>query len=95
MDKRYPYDDGNLEKVNPLAHRMRVITEEAPLTEIYDETDPNDIFIGKAICGSQTSTANWQIKRITKVAAITTVTWANGNSHHINIWDDRATLTYM
>lgn len=50
------------------------------------------LYIGKAALGSATSTAVWQVQRITQ--ADTTILWANGNASFNNIWDNYASLPY-
>lgn len=53
-------------------------------------------YIGYGPPGSLTSQAVWRILRMTYDANDnpTVVEWANGNINFVNIWDDRAGLSY-
>lgn len=56
-------------------------------------TDINVTYIGRAIAGSLTSEAVWAIESVDTNSG-TVVTWADGSTDNVNIWDDRETLTY-
>lgn len=49
---------------------------------------------GYALPGTLNGTPAWKIKRIVVAGALTTTTYASGNSNFDKIWDDRATYTY-
>lgn len=51
-------------------------------------------YVGKAATGSATSSAVWQIQKITESGADTTIQWADGDNSFDNIWDNRLSLTY-
>lgn len=51
-------------------------------------------YAGKAVPGSITSAAVWQICRITTTGADFVVEWADGDNLFDNIWDNRASLVY-
>jgi hypothetical protein len=51
-------------------------------------------YIGKALAGTATSAATWQIKRIEDVSTETIILFADGNTSFDNVWNDRASLTY-
>lgn len=55
-------------------------------------TDTNLVYLGKALPGSATSDAAWQIKRYNKSAG--TMTFADDVTAFTNIWDDRTSYTY-
>lgn len=60
----------------------------------YDGGD-NPVYIGKAIPGSATSAAKWQIRKITYDGDNpTAVQFAGGGNTFGNVWDDRATYSY-
>lgn len=63
----------------------------APLAVRLDDGETY-LYVGKAIVGSATSGAVWQVQRITQ--ADTTIVWADGNGSFDNIWDNRASLSY-
>jgi hypothetical protein len=60
-----------------------------------DEVNANLSYVGKAEIGSLNSNAVWQIQRVQKTAQVTSITWADGNSNFDNIWNNRASLTYI
>ena len=56
-------------------------------------------YVGQAEKGTDTDLPKWRIKKIVEVVAggntLTTITFANGSGlNFVNVWDDRATLTY-
>jgi len=53
------------------------------------QTAGNYTYIGKALCGSATASAVWQIKRI-DVTAGTIIEWCGGTQNFSYIFDDRA-----
>lgn len=60
------------------------------------QTDSNDSciqYIGKAVTGSLTSDAVWQIKRIDDNSGIV-ITWADGDDNFNNVYDNREALIY-
>mgnify|MGYP006992597009 CR=1 FL=1 len=54
------------------------------------QTAGNYTYIGKALCGSATSDAVWQIKRIDATTG-TIIQWADGDQDFDNVFDNRAT----
>ena len=60
-----------------------------------DEVDASTIYQGYAAQGSATSAAVWKIRRVTVNSNNTvTVTYADGDQHFNNVWDNRASLSY-
>lgn len=52
-------------------------------------------YVGKATAGTATSTAIWQIQRLTSTAGGNlTIEYADGNILYDNVWDNRASLSY-
>lgn len=53
-------------------------------------------YVGIAKPGTATSSAGWQIKKMTYDASnrVTDVKWAGGNAKFNKIWDSRATYSY-
>lgn len=71
------------------------VTSYSPTQSVrVDEVSKNLIYIGKATIGSLTSSAVWQIQRVTVTGTVTSTLWADGNASFDNIWDNRAILTY-
>lgn len=61
----------------------------------YDGSN-NPIYIGKADIATVTATPLWQIQKLTYTGSnLTSVTWADGNDSFDNVWDNRASLTYV
>lgn len=63
-------------------------------SQLIDEVDANTTYQCVAEPRCLTSEAKWRIRKIFKVATVTTITWADGNTEFDNIADDRLTLTY-
>lgn len=49
---------------------------------------------GYALPGTLNGTPAWKIKKIVVAGALTTTTYASGDSNFDKVWDDRATYTY-
>ena len=56
-----------------------------------DDTVANTVYIGKAVIGSATSAAAWQVAKLDTSSGLIK-TWAGTGFDQI--WDDRASLTY-
>jgi hypothetical protein len=76
---------------NNLQELISLTDGKALITEVSGGTT----YVGKAPPGSATSAAKWQVSRIVVAGGTTTVTWADGNITYDNVWDDRASLTYL
>jgi len=63
-----------------------------------DSGTPGIYYVGKAVIGSASSAALWQIKRINVISDTAPIDidigWADSNASYDNIWDDRQTLSY-
>lgn len=70
--------------VNGLAHNYSQQIEDLGAT----------IYIGLGPMNSATSEAVWAIKRLSITGGSISIQWANGNDLSINIWDNRASLSY-
>lgn len=73
---------------------LSVYTEVSPFTTRLDEASATVTYIGKAKIGQATSTAKWQIQKMSVSGNVTSITWADGNGNFDNVWDDRAGLSY-
>ena len=71
-----------------LAEKILIEPDNEYVTNI--QTAGNYTYIGKAICGTATSAAKWQIKRIDATTG-TIIQWAKGSKSFTNIFDNRAT----
>lgn len=66
-----------------------------PSDQTLIETSGNYKYIGIAPSGSLTSSAVWQLMRLTFAGSeLTEIKWADGNQSPDNIWDDRASKVY-
>ena len=55
----------------------------------------NLIYSGEANAGTLKSSAGWAIKKLIYSGNdVVDVVWANGSTDKVNIWNDRASLTY-
>lgn len=59
-----------------------------------DDASTTVTYIGKALVGSTTSSAQWQIKKLDTTSGVV-INFADGNDQFDNVWDDRASLTYI
>lgn len=74
---------------------VKVVTTEGTLITNYDAVGADLSYVGKAVAGTATSAAVWQIKKLVfNTEGDVTTTFADGNADFDNIWDDRASLTY-
>lgn len=60
----------------------------------FDSSNDPLLYLAEASPGSLTSESVWRIARI-NVAVGVAIQWANGNNSFVNVWDDRASLTYI
>ena len=58
-------------------------------------TTANTTYVGFACAGTLTSEAKWMIFKAVVTGGNVAVTWADGNPDADNIWDNRASLTYV
>jgi len=80
----------NATVLNPLA----VSLAGGPFLTLVDEPDANTTYVGKAVSGTLTAAASWQVRKILVAGNITTISSADGNLLFDNVWDNRAALTY-
>lgn len=73
---------------------LSVYSASAPLALLMDEVSASVTYIGKAKIGTATSSAKWQIQKLSVSGTVTSITWADGDSNFNNVWDDRAGLSY-
>jgi hypothetical protein len=70
-------------------------TANKTLTVRLDEVSDTLFYVGKAVVGSVDANAVWQIVRYTQTGVILKSEYANGAEAFNQIWNDRATLTYL
>ena len=59
-----------------------------------EQVDDSTSYIGMAQPGTDESKPQWQIRQVTDTGDSTTILFANGNDNFLNVWDDRASLSY-
>lgn len=66
------------------------------ITACDPDASGNPLYLGRALIGSVSSQAVWQIRKLTYTGGgfLTSILFANGSLAYTAIWDDRATLTY-
>jgi hypothetical protein len=70
-------------------------TEDKRLTVRLDEVSDTLFYVGKALIGKVNSDANWLIIRYTTVGNVLMSEYANGSEAFNQVWNNRATLTYV
>lgn len=70
-------------------------TEDKRLTVRLDQVSDTLFYVGKALIGKVDSDANWLIVRYTQTGAILKSEYANGVETFNQVWNNRATLTYV
>lgn len=68
--------------------------EDTDYKVLIDKANSNTTYIGKALQGSATNAAVWQIIKITTTGTVKSILYVNGLKNFINIWDNRTSLTY-
>jgi len=83
-------------KINPAtSENQEALINGKYITYIDNQnTTANIIYVGKAVPGTATSAASWQIQKIDKSTTNISVLDAGGDALFDNIWDDRASLIY-
>ena len=73
---------------------MPLFVDGVPLKTLVDFADANTTYVGKSNIGTASSSASWQIKKVSISGTVTTIAWANSSASFTNIWDNRASLSY-
>ena len=60
-----------------------------------DQVDANTLYIGEAPIGSAEANPVWRIRKFLVSGTVSSIYWADGNQQFDNIWDNRASLTYV
>jgi len=65
-------------------------------TRVDNVTTAGVTYVGKALPGTGTAAASWQIQKIDESGSpeTTVITFADGDANFDNVWDDRASLSY-
>ena len=65
------------------------------LTVRLDEPGGGITYVGDSVPGTAASEGAWRIKRLTETATLLTIQYADGDQDFDNVWDNRASLTYI
>lgn len=68
--------------------------DEVNYKTIINEVDSSTTYVGKALIGTATSEAKWQIKKIITSGTNTQITYAEGSDNFSYVWDNRTSYTY-
>lgn len=71
-----------------------LLTTAVKYKTIVDEASGTVTYVGRAVAGSATSAAVWQISRFTQTGNVLAEDTADSNFAFDNIWDNRAALAY-
>lgn len=63
------------------------------LTKV-DEATSTATYVGQAEHSTNVASTGWVIKKIVEIGSATTISYADGVSTTVKIWDDRATYSY-
>jgi hypothetical protein len=69
-------------------------TQSVPMAVRTDPASDTVLYVGQAKPGTLTSQALWRISKV-DTSSGTVITFADGDDLYNNVWDDRATLTYI
>ncbi len=60
-----------------------------------DEASTTVTYIGEASFSSSESLPVWRIYKLLTSGTVMSLQWADGNDEFDNVWDDRASLSYI
>jgi hypothetical protein len=84
-----------ISQLDDILTALNTDTEDKRLTVRLDEVSDTLFYVGKALIGKVDADANWLIIRYTTVGNVLMSEYANGSEAFDQVWDDRATLTYV
>lgn len=70
------------------------IVVSSPWITYQDDVSASVSYFGFALPGTATSAPSWRIMKKNVVSTVTSYTYANGSTDFVNIWDNRASLSY-
>lgn len=72
-----------------------VVVNQEAILPIREAVVGGVTYKGYALPGTLNASASWKITRTTVGGGVTTIEYADGDSQFDNVWNDRATLTYL
>lgn len=85
----------DLQSIQSISTNVQEIVDREEEPKIVDSVSSSLTYIGFADANSLTSDPVWMIKRIVTIGNITTIEYATSYRNRTNIWDNRASLTYV
>jgi hypothetical protein len=82
-------------QLDDIIEALNTDTEDKRLTVRLDQVSDTLFYVGKALIGKVDADANWLIVRYTQTGSILKSEYANGSEAFDQVWNDRATLTYV
>jgi hypothetical protein len=82
-------------QLDDIIEALNTDTEDKRLTVRLDQVSDTLFYVGKALIGKVDTDANWLIVRYTQTGSILKSEYANGSEAFDQVWNDRATLTYV
>lgn len=82
-------------QLDDIIEALNTDTEDRRLTVRLDQVSDTLFYVGKALIGKVDSDANWLIVKYTQTGSILKSEYANGSEAFDQVWNDRATLTYI
>lgn len=79
--------------IAPFLQNGALPVSDVTLATRLDNSATPILYVGKAVVGSATSSAVWQISKLDTSSGLIK-TWADGNADFDNVWDDILTITY-
>jgi hypothetical protein len=75
-------------------YRLRTQAQPAVRHLLFDDAGSSTFYIGRAVPGTATSAASWEIRKLLTLGNNVEILWADGDGNYDNIWDNRASLSY-
>lgn len=60
-----------------------------------DQVDSTTTYVGEAPIGSLDTEPRWRVRKLLTSGSVLSILWADGNQQFDNVWDNRASLTYI
>ena len=60
-----------------------------------DSIDANTTYVGEAPIGANGTESRWRLRKLVQDGSVLSIFWADGNQSFDNVWDNRASLTYL
>lgn len=64
-------------------------------TLLVDGVSSSEVYVGEASSKSSTADPVWSIFKVVVSGTLVSIKFADGNADYDNVWDDRASLTYL